>query len=124
MGDDKPKIGIYEGMPPAPSTEMSRDQQTFWIVGTLIALAGGALLVWLSQPDSRYPECSRFQAMTHSSCVVDAAVRRLNGGLLPSDLEGIGILEDDAEADVGQAARAAAEAAEEVEGAESEESVP
>lgn len=103
--------GTYEGTPPR-SVGMTREQQTAIIVGVMVALFAIAAIFYFTRPDEKYPTCTRWDNVMNTKCVLDESLRRLNGGLLPS--EEAELFGNDAAADVDamrRGAEAAAEAA-------------
>jgi hypothetical protein len=70
---------LEAGQQPTYRGEMTRGQQTAWIVGTLILIAFVALGFYLGQDDPRYPGCTGFMGFEDQACKVEHAARRLRG---------------------------------------------
>lgn len=74
---------IYEGMPPPPKTgDMTREDQTMWIVGAIL-LVGLMILYFMTRLPTSHPdkECETLFGMD-SKCQYEHATRRLNRGIV------------------------------------------
>ena len=66
---------------PAPRQPMTRGQQTAWIVGTMIVIAGFAFKYANSHDNSDpYAKCSSIFVGDGSKCRAEVAMERLNAG--------------------------------------------
>ena len=76
MGRDPILEKYFTPKPARVAQEMSRAEQTGWIVGTLIVLFAAGVLIFVTRtdPSDAYPECWPFYTQ---SCKTEVAVGRL-----------------------------------------------
>jgi hypothetical protein len=62
---------------PTTKTDMTRGQQTMWIVGVLLAIAFVSLGLYLGQDNPRYPGCTGFMGIVDQECEARIAAQRI-----------------------------------------------